>query len=90
MLFNLAIFLPVLSKVAQNLGLFSLTYTSNPVVSDIKIDDKIENLVNGDIKILFTAYHNKNISDEELKNQGIIRAKDWLDIKKILLESGEE
>ena len=58
--------------------------------SDIKIDDKIENLVNGDIKILFTAYHNKNISDEELKNQGIIRAKDWLDIKKILLESGEE
>lgn len=58
--------------------------------SDIKIDDKIENLVNGDIKILFTAYHNKNISDEKLKNQGIIRAKDWLDIKKILLESGEE
>lgn len=58
--------------------------------SDVKIDDKIENLVNGDIKILFTAYHNKNISDEELKNKGIIRAKNWLDIKKILLESEED
>ncbi len=58
--------------------------------SDIKIDDKIENLVNGDIKILFTAYHNKNISDEELKSKGIIRAKDWLDVKKILLESEEK
>lgn len=37
--------------------------------SDVKIDDKIENLINNDIKILFTAYHNKNISDEQLKKE---------------------
>lgn len=53
--------------------------------SDVKIDDKIENLVNGEIKILFTAYHNKNISEEELKKAGIIRANDWIDVKEILL-----
>lgn len=53
--------------------------------SDVKIDDKIENLVNGEIKILFTAYHNKNISEEELKKVGIIRANDWIDVKEILL-----
>lgn len=56
---------------------------------DIFIDDKIENLTGGDIKILYTAYHNKSISDEELKKLGIIRAKDWLDIKRILIDSME-
>ena len=58
--------------------------------SDIFIDDKIENLSGGDIKILYTAYHNKNISDEELNKLGIIRAKDWLDIKRILIDNMEE
>ncbi len=56
---------------------------------DIFIDDKIENLTGGDIKILYTAYHNKSISDEELKKLGIIRAKDWLDIKRILIDNME-
>lgn len=53
--------------------------------SDIKIDDKIENLINGDIKLLFTAYHNKNIKEEELKEKGIIRVNNWLEIEKLLL-----
>lgn len=57
------------------------------IKSDIKIDDKIENLINGDVKILYTAYHNRNISDSELKKLGIIRANNWLEIKKILLEN---
>ncbi len=52
----------------------------------IKIDDRIDNLVNARRKILFTAYHNENISDEELKKKGIERANSWLDIKRMLLD----
>lgn len=54
--------------------------------SDIKIDDKIENLINGDIKLLYTAYHNKNISKEELEEKGIVRVNNWLEIEKLLLK----
>lgn len=68
---------------------FVFVGNKNILKCDIFIDDKIENLAGGDIKILYTAYHNKNISDEELKKLGIIRAKDWLDIKRILIDSME-
>ena len=34
---------------------------------DIKIDDRIDNLNGAKTKILFTAYHNKNISDKALE-----------------------
>ncbi len=65
---------------------FNFVFVCNKSIlkCDIFIDDKIENLTTGDIKILYTAYHNKNISDEELKKAGIIRAKDWLDVKRII------
>ncbi len=53
---------------------------------DIKIDDKIDNLVNADIKILFTSYHNKDLDGEFLKENGIIRANNWLEVKNILLK----
>lgn len=53
--------------------------------TDIKIDDRIDNLTNTKRKILFSAYHNEKISDEELKKQGVERAKDWLAIKDMLL-----
>ncbi|MFR5856669.1 MAG: 5' nucleotidase, NT5C type [Bacilli bacterium] len=53
---------------------------------DIKIDDKIDNLVNADIKILFTSYHNKDLDDKFLKENGIIRANNWLEVKNILLK----
>ena len=52
---------------------------------EIKIDDKLNNLENADTKILFTAYHNPDISDEELKKNGVVRANGWLDVKNILL-----
>ncbi|MDD2625415.1 MAG: hypothetical protein GX032_01690 [Tenericutes bacterium] len=51
---------------------------------EVKIDDKEENLEGAEKKILFTAYHNKNISDEELKTKAIERALNWLDVKKLL------
>ena len=53
---------------------------------DIKIDDKVNNLNNADIKILYTAYHNKNIDDDTLNKQGIIRANNWIDVLKIIDE----
>ncbi len=53
--------------------------------TDIKIDDRTDNLKNAKRKILFTAYHNEAISDEELEKMGIERAKDWLAIKEMLL-----
>lgn len=53
---------------------------------DIKIDDKIDNLENAKVKILFTAYHNKDLSDEYLKNKGVIRANSWYEIRDILLK----
>jgi 5'(3')-deoxyribonucleotidase len=56
------------------------------VHTDIKIDDKITHLENGNMKLLFTAYHNVNISDEELKNKNIIRVNSWKDIEDILLK----
>ena len=54
---------------------------------DIKIDDKINNIQGNNMKLLFTAWHNKSISDEELKNQNIIRVNNWKEIGEILLNS---
>lgn len=54
--------------------------------SDIKIDDRIDNLYgDANTKLLFDAWHNRNISEDELKQKGIIRVKNWVEIKKILL-----
>lgn len=40
---------------------------------DIKIDDKVNNLEGASTKLLFTAWHNKDLSKEELEEKGIIR-----------------
>lgn len=52
---------------------------------DIKIDDRISNLEGARTKLLFTAYHNKNISNTDLSQDGIIRVNNWYDIENILL-----
>lgn len=67
---------------------FIFTNSKGLIKVDIQIDDKLSNLEN-DIptKILFTSYHNTRISDEELKEKGVIRANDWLDIADILLDN---
>ena len=52
---------------------------------DIGIDDRISNLKNCDKKLLFTEFRNKKITDKELKEKGIIRVNNWLDVKKQLL-----
>ncbi len=54
--------------------------------ADIRVDDSMKKL-KGDAeqKLLFTAYHNKNISDDELSEEGITRVNTWNEIEKILL-----
>ena len=51
---------------------------------DIKIDDKLDNLKNAKIKLLFESYHNKGLSDDYLKSVGVVRVHNWLEIKDIL------
>ncbi len=66
---------------------YIFTSSKQVINCDIRIDDKIENLVgNNAVKYLFTAYHNKNISKQELDKLGIIRIDNWLDLAKYLLE----
>lgn len=55
--------------------------------ADIRIDDSPNKLIgNARLKLLFTAYHNKNMKDEELKENNFIRVDNWKDIKNILLK----
>lgn len=51
---------------------------------DIGIDDRPKNLVSCNKKILFTEFRNKNISEEELAKDNIIRADNWTSVRKIL------
>ena len=66
--------------------------TKNLFKADIQIDDRLSNFDNEiETKILFPSYRNKNISDNELKQNGVIRAGyDWKngrnEIEKILLK----
>lgn len=53
---------------------------------DIRIDDKMSNLEGeASKKFLFTAYHNKNYTDEELQEKGIERVNSWKEIAEKLL-----
>lgn len=55
--------------------------------ADIRIDDSINNLGGDGLNLLFSAYHNRDLSDEYLEFKNVIRVNDWLDIKKILKKS---
>lgn len=65
---------------------FIFMSTKNIIKVDIQIDDKLENL-QGDVEtsILFTAYHNRDIEEQTLEKEGVIRANNWKEIEKILL-----
>ena len=70
---------------------YVFTSTKNIFKADIQIDDRMQNL-DPEIptKILFPAYHNKDISDETLKEKGITRAGyewrlGWEELEKMLM-----
>ncbi len=51
-----------------------------------KIDDRLENLKRAKRKLLYTAYHNKDLESDYLENQGIERVDNWLEVKSKLLK----
>lgn len=62
-------------------------FTTNKEIinCDIKIDDKLSNLKGkAETKLLFTAYHNKELTEQELKQNGAIRVNGWKEIEKLL------
>ena len=65
---------------------YIFTTNKNLMNFDIRLDDKLENIINGEIKLLMNAWHNRNISEDELKEKNVIRVNNWYDIEKILIE----
>lgn len=52
---------------------------------DIRIDDKLINLETAETKLLFDSYHNKEYADKFLKENGVVRVNNWIEIAEILL-----
>lgn len=51
---------------------------------DIRLDDRISNLTQGDLMMLFSAWHNRNIKQDELASKNIIRVDNWQEVDKML------
>ena len=65
---------------------FIFTNAKDVVCGDVMIDDLLSNLKgNYKKKILFTSYHNKNITKDELDKLGVVRASSWEEVCRILL-----
>lgn len=64
---------------------FIFTSRKDLVSCDIKIDDNLNNLKGNGEKLLYTAYHNQNIQEEELNKLGVKRVNSWIEIEKYLL-----
>ena len=74
-------------EIMKNTDNYIFTTNKEIINCDIKIDDKLSNLSgNAQMKMLFTAYHNKELTDKELEKNGVIRVNGWKDIEKILLK----
>ncbi len=68
---------------------YNIVFLGNKSVlnCDIKIDDRIDNLESASTKILFTAWHNKDIPKELLDKEKIVRVNNWKEIENILLNT---
>lgn len=65
---------------------FICTNSKNLFVVDVQIDDRLPNLQGkASLKLLFDAYHNRDISDEELEDNGVVRVRNWNEIEQVLL-----
>ena len=64
---------------------FIFTNDKSMIEADAKIDDSIDNLTGSGVKLLYTAYHNRNITKEELDELGIKRVNNWLQIEEELM-----
>ena len=64
---------------------FIFTNDKSMIEADVKIDDVVHNLDNGEIKLLYNAYHNSKIDNNELNEKEILRVNDWKEIEDILI-----
>jgi 5'(3')-deoxyribonucleotidase len=72
---------------------FIFTDAKELISADIMIDDRLKHLLNNrhvTTRILFPSYHNKEISNQELSEHGIVRAgfdyhNGWQEVENILL-----
>ncbi len=64
---------------------YIFTTNKKMIPFDIKVDDRVDNLEQASTKILFSAWHNKKLTEKELKEKGIIRVNDWKEIEELLL-----
>lgn len=65
---------------------FIFTNSKEIIKADIMIDDYLHNLKTFDgQKLLFTSYHNKNFTKQELDKLDVMRVNDWEEICKMLL-----
>ena len=65
---------------------YIFTTNKNLMRFDIRIDDKLENVIGTQIGLLFDAWHNRDLDDKYLKENDVIRVNSWDDIEKILLD----
>ena len=59
---------------------FIFTSNKDLLKADVKIDDKLDNLNNCDVQILFNRWHNRNVVASDA-----IRVDNWEDIRNVLL-----
>ncbi len=59
---------------------FIFTSNKDLLRADVKIDDKLDNLNNCDVQILFNRWHNRNVTADDA-----IRVDNWNDIRNVLL-----
>ena len=64
---------------------YIFTADKSVINCDIKIDDKVNNIEGASAKLLFTAWHNRDLTKEDLEHQNIIRVNNWKEIGEILL-----
>lgn len=64
---------------------YIFTTNKSMIHFDIRIDDRLHNLGGASTNLLFDAWHNRGYSDDELKEQNIIRVRNWKEIEEILL-----
>lgn len=70
-----------------NVNKFVFTGTKNIFNADVQIDDKLNHLEgNIETKLLFDAYHNRNLTKEYLDGLNVKRVHSWKEIADILLK----
>lgn len=66
---------------------YIFTSDKSIIKCDIKIDDRVKHILGAPTMLLFDAYHNREISKEELDKQNIIRVHSWKEIGELLLSN---